>query len=180
MIIILDLEQIRRNLSSCLRDIALIWYIFELFNVSRRILFYDENVNEWVQALINWFKTQAIIVTINFLKERYIMIDAEKNRESRKYAQKIIRWVRFAKLISFFNQLNIVYNDVNLELKRDLKKLLKNTIINDYLQFLNVCKDIWWFLATRDFFTNSSRNTDRFFQFNSIFRFYENRFEIFN
>jgi hypothetical protein len=48
MIIMLNLKIVRKNLSSCLREIAFVWHIFELFDVLRRILSYDENVNEWV------------------------------------------------------------------------------------------------------------------------------------
>jgi hypothetical protein len=179
MIIVLNSEIIRKNLSSYLRETTLVWHIFELFDVFRRILSYDENVNEWIQTLINWFKTQTITVTANLLKERYIMRNVEKNRELRKYAQTVIRWVKFVEMINFFNQLNIVYNDIDSELRRDLKKSFKDITVDDYLQLLNDCKDVWWFLAARDYFTNFSRNTDKSFQFNSIFRFYENRFDFF-
>ncbi len=180
MIIVLDFEIIRKNLLSCLRDIVLIWHIFELFDVSRRILFYDESVNKWVQNLINQFKTQVTTITINFLRERYIMTNVARNRESREYAQKIIEWAKLIEMFNFFNQLNIVYNDIDSELKRDLKKWTKDITIEDYLQLLNDCKNIWWFLVERDLFTNFYHNTDKSFQFNSIFRFYENRFEFFN
>jgi hypothetical protein len=94
-----------------------------------------------MQAFIDRFKTQVITTTVNLLRERYTLTNAEKNRESRKYAQKIIKWVKFAKLTSSFNQLNIVYNEIDAELKRDLKKSFKNTTIDDYLQFLNDCKN---------------------------------------
>ncbi len=142
MIIVLEFEMIRKNLFFYLRDSVLMWHIVEFFDVSRRILFYEENVDEWVQALIARFKTQATTTTANLLKKRYTLTNAERNRESREYAQKVIRWVKFAKMFSSFNQLNIVYNEINAELRRDLKKSSKNTTINDYLQLLNDYKDI--------------------------------------
>ena len=39
-------EMIRINLSICLRGQALIWYIFELFDDERRLLKYDNNLDE--------------------------------------------------------------------------------------------------------------------------------------
>jgi hypothetical protein len=185
MTIVLDAETVRRNLSSCLRETTLIWHIAELFDVSRRILFYEENMNEWVQILTARFKTQVTTTTTNLLKERYILTNAERNRESREYAQKIIRWIKFAEMSSSFNQLNIVYNEIDSELRRDLKKSSKNTSINDYLQLLNDYKNIWWSLTRRnqeyaEYFTNSSNAANKSFQYNSNFRFYDNRSAFFN
>jgi GTP:adenosylcobinamide-phosphate guanylyltransferase len=48
MIIVLELDMIRKNLLSCLRDFVLMWHTIELSNVFKRILSYDENVDEWV------------------------------------------------------------------------------------------------------------------------------------
>jgi hypothetical protein len=179
MIIILESEMIKKNLSSCLRESVLMWHTVELFDVSRRILFYEENVNEWIQTFIVRFKTQITIVIVNLLKERYILTNAKRNRKSREYAQKIIRWAKFAKMTSSFNQLNIVYNDINAEFRRDLKKSFKNTTIDDYLQLRNDCKNIWWFLTRREnveYFANFSYTANKSSQFNSNIRFYDNCF----
>jgi hypothetical protein len=46
MIIMLEFKMLKKNLSSCLRESVLMWHTAKLFNVSRRILFYEENVNE--------------------------------------------------------------------------------------------------------------------------------------
>ncbi len=46
MIIMLEFEIIRKNLSSCFRESALMWHIAKLFDVFRRILLYEENVDE--------------------------------------------------------------------------------------------------------------------------------------
>lgn len=46
MIMILSVEKIRKNLSTCLRDTTLIWHIAKLSNTSRRLLSYEEDVDE--------------------------------------------------------------------------------------------------------------------------------------
>jgi hypothetical protein len=78
MIIILEFEMIKKNLSSCLREWALMWHIAKLFDVFSRILSYEENVNEWIQAFIIRFKIQIIIATVNLLKKRYTLTNAKK------------------------------------------------------------------------------------------------------
>jgi hypothetical protein len=166
MIIMLESEMLKKNLSSCLRESVLMWHTAELVDVFKRILFYEENVNEWIQTFIARFKTQVTTTTVNLLKERYILTNAERNRESREYAQKIIRWIKFAKMTSSFNQLNIVYNDIDVEFRRDLKKSFKNTTIDDYFQLLDECKNIWWSLTRRnskysEYFANFSDTTDK-------------------
>jgi hypothetical protein len=185
MTIMIESKIVKKNLSSCLRESILIWHIAKLFEISKRILFYEKNVNEWIQTFIVRFKTQVITATVNLLRERYTLTNAKKNRESREYAQKVIRWIKFAELTSSFNQLNIVYNEIDAEFRRDLKKSFKETSIDEYLQFLNDCKDIWWALTKRnqkysDNFTTFSHATSKQFQFNADFKFYDIRSEFFN
>ena len=67
------------------------------------------------------------------LRKRYIICDIISRRESRKYAQKILRLIKNINIILVKNQLNIIYNDINLELQRDVKKSKNVTIINSFL-----------------------------------------------
>jgi hypothetical protein len=92
----------------------------------------------------------------------------KRNRESREYVQKVIRWIKIAKMINTFNHINIICNEIDAKLKRDLEKSSKNTTIDDYLQFLNDCKNIWWFFAKRnlkysDYSSNLSQKTNEQF-----------------
>jgi hypothetical protein len=48
IISVLNFETIRKNLSSWFRKIVFVWHIFKLFDVFRKILSYDKNVNEWI------------------------------------------------------------------------------------------------------------------------------------
>jgi hypothetical protein len=71
------------------------------------------------------------------------MNDAKKAREPREYAQRIIRWAKSAEMGSTFNQLNIVYNGVEAKLRRDLQRPTNESTIDEYLQDMNNCKEIW-------------------------------------
>ena len=70
------------------------------------------------------------------------MKNARRNRESRKYAQKIIRLTKSAEMNSMFNQLNIIYNEIETTLQKNVKKSSNTITIDKFLQELNKCKKI--------------------------------------
>ena len=139
--------KIKKNLSTCFKESALIWHIVEFTNTFRRILTYEQNVKKWIQTLTQKFKQQTITITINFLKEFYIMKNVRKLRKSRKYVQKIIRLIKSAQMKFVFNQFNIIYNEIEVKLKRDLKRSTNMNTINEYFEELNECKQFWWKLT---------------------------------
>ena len=132
MIIILESELMRRNLSFCLCEIALNWHTVELTNDNRRLLIYDNEIDEWVRKLIERFKESSSIVIITLLRERYIMKDARRNREPREYAQMILRAAKSVEMISIFNQLYAIYNELNVKFQRNLMKSIQDTIVNSF------------------------------------------------
>ena len=73
MTIILSLELVRRNLSFCLRDIVLDWHISKLIENNRRLLIYEEEVDEWARKLVEKFKKSPSVIMITLLRERYSM-----------------------------------------------------------------------------------------------------------
>ena len=92
------------------------------------------------------FKQQFINVTTSLLKKTYIMKNVRRNWESRKYVQKIIRLTKSIEMNSMFNQLNIIYNKIETTLRRNVKRSSNTITMNEFLQELNECKKIWWFL----------------------------------
>lgn len=116
MTIILETNIVRQNLFFCLRETVFMWHIAKLSNITRRIFIYEDDVDEWTQALIIRFKFQVSAVTFQFFRKKYIMNDAWKRRKSREYVQKIIWCVKFVEIKSAFNQLNVMYNDINVKL----------------------------------------------------------------
>ena len=144
MIIVFDVEQTRRNLFFCLKDTILMWHTVELSNITRRILIYEKNVNEWMTILITRFKFQTATATTQLFRKTYIMKNAWKRRKFRKYTQKIIRWIKSTEMKSIFNQLNVVYNDIEIKLRRNLHKLINIITIENFLQKLDACKNVWW------------------------------------
>ena len=95
-----------------------------------------------MQILTIQFKEQVFTTTKNLLKEKYIMKNVKKHRELKKYAQKIIKCAKSTKMKSIFNQLNIIYNDINVELRKVLRKSFNTIILNIFLQNFDECKNI--------------------------------------
>ena len=80
------------------------------------------------------------------IKKRYTLRDTANRRESREYAQTILRSIKDIDFIIFQIQLNIIYNDIDSNLtKRDIKflKIILITLKN-FLEQINDCKYNWW------------------------------------
>ena len=92
--------------------------------------------------LTQQFKQQFISATASLLKKTYTMKNAQRSRESRKYVQKIIYLTKSIEINSMFNQLNIIYNEIETTLKKNLNKSSNTIPINKFLQELNECKKI--------------------------------------
>ena len=95
------------------------------------------------------FKQPSYIAINAVLRERYTMTDAGNRREPREYAQKILRSAKDAGMTNVKNQLDIVFNGIDLELRRDIKPPDVGSTINAYLTAMDDCKHTWWAYATR-------------------------------
>ena len=76
----------------------------------------------------------------NLIREKYIMRDILARRKSREYTQKIFRFVKDTNITSIKNQLNFIYININLELRRDIKISKANITINAFLNALDKYK----------------------------------------
>ena len=137
---------IRDNLSTCLKGQALIWYTFELTDDIRRLLKYDDQLKKWSQTLIKQFRKSPAKSMEVIVNEKYTMKDVTNGRESRQFAQIIIRATRSVELL-VYNQLQIIWNALDAEFQRDILMLKAFTTLSDFLTAMNKRKKIWWKLA---------------------------------
>lgn len=140
---------VRENLWMSLRGTALEWWTAELSATEKRITKLGDGIDEWATLLGGRFKEPATIAIDAVLRERYTMRDAISRREPREYAQKILRAAKDADFTAVKNQLDIIYNGIDLELRRDVKKPEHGTTINAFLTALDECKHEWWMYASR-------------------------------
>ncbi len=146
--VIKDEKMIAENLYICLRNIALKWYVFELTDMKKCLL--KLSLDKWHWALLSWFKKSSAIAFTTITTEKYTMSDVYRWRESCEYAQIILREVRSAKMIFIYNQLFLIYNEIDLKLRRNLKSFELKTTINAWLQQLHQYKEMWFDLTMKD------------------------------
>ena len=76
-----------------------------------------------------------------FNKKRYIMKNARYRRKLMKYAHVITKTAKVINMNVFF-QIYHLYNSLNFELRRDLKKLIDDITMNVFLQNMKKNKKI--------------------------------------
>ena len=75
------------------------------------------------------------------IKKKYSLEDARKQREPREYASSIIRSENAAGL-SVVNQIMMIYNELDPEFQRDLRRPDESTNLKNVLLQLNEFRDI--------------------------------------
>ena len=74
------------------------------------------------------------------LHERYVSKDVVNRRELREYAQKTTRSTKDAGFSLARHQSDLIYNGVNVELRRNIKRPGIGFDLNGFLIDLNECK----------------------------------------
>ena len=103
---------------------------------------HDDNVNHWSETLLKRWRESLSIALAIVIKKQYIMNDVRRRRESNEYTQIIIRAARLTN-ISSYNKNFLIYNDLNLEFRRDLILSIEDTDMNIFLTQLKNKKKIW-------------------------------------
>ena len=142
-------ELLRNNLQICLRGEALEWYTCQLTDGEKRLLTYGNDVAEWSQALLERFSPTKASGMATIVKERYSLNDAMRHREPCEYAMTIIRAAKVAKLGDVHNQLDIIWNGLDVEFQSDISPPTEATTLNQFLAVMDVRKQQWWTKASR-------------------------------
>ena len=142
-------DLVRINLWTCLKGPALEWWLSELSETEKRLAKLGNKLDEWERLLVDRFKAPSNVAIESLLKERYTLRDASSRREPREYAQKILRTSKDAGLTNVKNQLDMIYNGLDPELRRDVRRPRDSTKLNDFLEELDDFKHDWWTYAHR-------------------------------
>jgi hypothetical protein len=76
------------------------------------------------------------------MKEKYILKNARRRRESREYAEVILRAAKSAELISKISQIFLIYNEIDVEFQRNLFMFKVDIKLNSFLTKLNDKKNV--------------------------------------
>ncbi len=78
----------------------------------------------------------------SLIKKKYTMKNARRRRESREYAEIILRAAKSADLTSEISQIFLIYNDIDVKFQRDISMSKANIKLNNFLTDLNDRKNV--------------------------------------
>jgi hypothetical protein len=174
-------DTMRNNLYTCLRNMTMTWYTIEFFEKIKELIKTENYLNVWERYLIKRFRDRSIVTMITIIKERYTFDDARRCRKSREYAEIITRTAKSAELKSNAHLVMLIYNDLNVKLQKNI--LMSDLIINiqEFSQFFDDKKKIWWTLTRRDKFSYEDEKSYVNYNFKSVStRYLFNNYEQFS
>ena len=128
----------------------------------------QKELSKWINLLHARFKQFTNVIMNSLMQQRYTLRDAVAQRESREYAQKIIRLTKDADMINVLNQLNLIYNDIDVDVRIDTLRRFKNSItINEMLNDMNEFKHDWWIKVVKLRNNINSQNNRQMFKQNA-------------
>ena len=142
LIIIKKAKLVRNNLSTCLRKQALIWHIFELTNAKRRLLKYDDEIDEWKLTFVKKFRESLTRIMKTFTSIHFNMNDVRQMKKFKKYAQTIIRIDKFVELL-IYNQMFQIWNEFDINFKLHVQRFTSTINLNNFLKNLKKRKNFW-------------------------------------
>ena len=151
-----DDDFVRRNLYLCLKSDVLNWYTSLLTDMKKDFLLLNQNLNQWEKYLVKKFRKTSTKIMKELVKKSYSMTNAQHERESKEYAQKIIRLDKSVEL-SIFNQLLQIWNELDIDFQLHVNKSINDIKLSDFLRDLNDKKHSWWKLISRQSFESISR-----------------------
>ncbi len=95
------------------------------------------------------FKKSVSVVMISLMKKKYTVKDVKRRRESKEYAEVILRAAKSTELISKISQIFLIYNDIDVEFQRNISMSKANTKLNSFFTNLDDRKNVWWQLVER-------------------------------
>ena len=141
-----DAKLVRENLWTCLRGRAIKWWQSILTEDQKRLVKFGEGVDEWARLLQNHFQETASEAMKTLTSTRYTYEDARRHNDPVDYALTITRAAKSTQS-TVFNQLYMIYNGLETEFRRDLTIPTENTMMDAFLQEIEMKKEIWWDLA---------------------------------
>ena len=135
-------QRMRKLVSKCLRDKIFKWYFMKMTKFEKN-LFRAAFIEQWINAFIKRFKKRDVAALQALQTERYIMKNVRSERTFRAYVQDIMRHVKTIEFSFLYNQMLIVWNNLNLKFRMQIFESTVNIIFKFFFDFLNSKAIIW-------------------------------------
>ena len=129
------------NVSTNLVDDVIIWYIMKLTSLQRAD-FRINDMKQWYEKLINRFKMKTFKIMSHFINNRFNLISL-KTTKSRIWIMHMRYLAKFVVFDFTFNQFIVMWNQLNVLLRRDILMSTSNTTLISFFEQLNDKISIW-------------------------------------
>ena len=133
-------DEVRWIIQPCLRGSAATWWIAELTDEDRRRL-RDSELHRWFLVLIKRFKLQTSVALSRLVSQSYSSYDL--SRSPRIWIHQMLHYARAAEIDSPFNQLTIIWNRFDANLRRDIPMPKPHTRLADFLEQIDAMYPTW-------------------------------------
>ena len=142
-------EKIIENLViACLRDDVLKWYIVEIDDDYRDLL-RNVKLDNWSRILINRFKIRVSVVLNRLTNQKYSLNDIKREVTFKTWFLQMLRYVKAVNLFDIYNQLIMIWNRIDVLLRRDIFESHAQIIIKRFLKNIDVKISIWYEMIDR-------------------------------
>jgi hypothetical protein len=138
-----EVEIIRNNLYTCLREFIMTWYTAEVSKEEKEFFKIKNNIDVWKRYLLKKFWKRFNVIMITITREKYILDDVCRRRKSREYADIMMRTTKSAELSSKSYLIMLIYNDWNWKFQSNISMSELITNIQNFVQCLDNNKNIW-------------------------------------
>ena len=128
-------DEVKWIIQPCLRGSAATWWIAELTDEDRRKL-QDSELYRWFSLLIKRFKLQTSVALSRLLSQSYSSYDL--SRSPRIWIHQMLHYARAAEIDLLFNQLTIIWNGFDANLRRDIPMPKPHTRLAEFLDYIDV------------------------------------------
>ena len=135
------------------------WWLGELSEDAKKVVKTRRNLDEQEIKLLGQFRQPTNITIDNVLYKRYTLRDTANRREPRKYVSKIVRLAKDANLTNIPNQLDIIYNGLDSELRRNIRRPKASTTLDSFLGNFDDVKYNWQIYISRYRGTGNSKDS---------------------
>ena len=134
-------DLVRTNLSTCLRGVALIWYMGKLSELERLAL--RQIDGQWVLMLLKHFCPSHSFALSALINKRFTLADIRARHEPSIYIQSMVINAKDAKFDTAFQQLTWAWRNLDPVLKRDIKQPNEDTTLTAFLEEVELKKEVW-------------------------------------
>ena len=136
-------ERVQDVIPSCLWGSALTWWTTEVDESAKTILEASKDLDPWINTLIKHFRTNPAMALAAFTKSRYSLQDLHRGMSPRTWIHGQLSLARSADLGSTYNQLTMIWNQMQPYFQEQLAQPLPSTKLSDFLVDVDAKTAAW-------------------------------------